>query len=74
MIWNTTMTAMGKPAVFFMDFDEYPDSIDTIMLKIYYYEYDRMFLKFDMSLDFTEHELDLMADRLDKLIMKLYTG
>lgn len=44
------------------------DSIDTIMLKVYYDEDDRLFLKFDTSLDFTSHEIDLMAERLDELI------
>ena len=47
------------------------DSIDTILLKIYHDEEDRLFLKFDTSLDFTEHEIDLMAERMDMLIRKM---
>ena len=47
------------------------DSIDTILLKIYHDEDERLFLKFDMSLDFTEHEIDLMAERMDMLIRKM---
>ncbi|MEE1158501.1 MAG: hypothetical protein UHS51_03680 [Atopobiaceae bacterium] len=47
------------------------DSIDTIMLKIFYDVNDTLYLKFDTSLDFTTPEIDWMAKRMDELIARI---
>lgn len=47
------------------------DSIDTIMLKIFYDVNDTLYLKYDTSLDFTTPEIDWMAKRMDELIARI---
>ena len=47
------------------------DTIDTLMLKVYYDSRDTLFFRLDTSLDFTKQEVDFMAGRLEELIRRI---
>lgn len=47
------------------------ETIDTLMVKIYFNRKDELFMKFDTSLDFSVEEIGTMAARLDELLSKV---
>lgn len=47
------------------------ESIDTLMVKIYFDREDNLFIRFDTSIDFEVEEIDMMFERLDELISRI---